>query len=334
KSAKSIKDKKKAGDDVSSKGCFWLIILFFILVTAGMIGGLFWLYSGNVSKDHDVTTRERNIENQQKEIDALKQQIENDKSKYAQIDNENTRWEDEKGEYERILRAKDDNLNRVADYFSLFPQVSLPPMSVKLKDGIPRKDDDAKTELLRFVGALDRKWNVKDMFSVNITCTDDMMTCQSAGPPVIYQSENLLLGYPWRLYAQRNDESYEPIAEFELLVTESGISVRRFHDELWNRFVETELEKWYEAEKKAAFGNNALIERYEANFKDKPFVLDEAMLKKIGELGPEVFADEYADVARLIELRKNYFTDSLTLKFVVDVELKELTDFVKRANVR
>ena len=331
KPAKSAKGKKKNSDDVSSKGCFWLIIMFFILITAGMIGGLFWLYGGNATKEQSVASQERSINELQNENADLNRQIENDKSKYARIAEENAGWQSEKGDYEKRLREKNDYIDRVADYFSLFPQMSLPSVSVNVKDGIPRKDgnQDPFNELIGFSGTVDTKWNVKDMFSVSVTCSDDQMNCFLSGTPVTYQSGNVLLGIPCRLFAQKSDDSFEPIADFELIMTESGISVRRFNDDLWNQYVEANLKKLYDAENGAAFKNDKFIAWYEANVKDKTFVLDEAMLKKIDELDADVFAGDYADVARLIKLRKDYFSSRITLEFVVDVKLKELASKIK-----
>ena len=336
KPVKSAKTNKKGSDDVSSKGCFWLIIMFFIVITAGMIGGLFWLYGGNITKDHDATALEKSVKDQQSEIDGLKRQIENDKTKYARVADENAGWQGEKGEYEKKLRAKDNYINRVADYFALFPQVSLPPLSVNLKDGIPRNDGDQDrvNELVRFGSPFNRAWNVKDMLLPDreVLCSHETMTCLLSDSPAIYQSGNVLLGYPGRLYVQKADGSDEPIAEFELVVTESGISVRRFNDDLWNRFVEADMKDLYETANAAMIKNNALIEWYEKNVKigDKTFVLDEAMMQNVGELGPDVIAGDNVDVARMIELRKEYFAGRITLEFVVNIKLKEFADVVKR----
>ncbi|MCL2118361.1 MAG: phage scaffolding protein, partial [Planctomycetaceae bacterium] len=332
--AKPAKDKKKSNDDVSSKGCFWLIIVFFILVTAGMIGGLFWLYGGNLTKENDATALEKTIKERDTEIDRLKQQIENDKLKYKQIDDDNTGWKDAKAEYDKRLAVKDNYLNRVADYFSFFPKVSLPAVSVNVKDGIPRKDGDAdrQTELIGFNGSLDRTWNIKDMLTVNAICSDGRITCQLSGPVATYPAGNeVLLGFPWRLYAQKADDAWEPIAEFELVVTENGISVRRFHDDLWNKFVEEGLKKLYDAENNDAFKiKKKLSEWYEANVQGKTFVLDETMMRKINDLDTDDFTDGNADLARLIELRKDYFDDRISLVFTVDVKLEDLTGIVKR----
>ena len=322
---------KKNNDDVSAKGCFWLIIVFFILITAGMIGGLFWLYGGNVTKDHDATTLARNVKDQQNEIDGLKRQMERDEAKFARIAEENAKWQGEIGEYDKKLKAKDDYINRVADYFSLFPKVSLPSVSVNVKDGIPRKDGDLDplNELLGFNGTLDRTWNYKDIFSVSVNCSNDKLSCLPAAS-VAYSSGQVLLGIPCRLYAIKNDVSGEPIAEFELVVTESGISVGRFNDELWNRLVEANLKKLYNEGKDAMVKKDKLNKLYEDNVLNKTFVLDEAMLKRIDDLEPDVFTGDYADVARLIELRKDYYAGRISLEFVVDVRLKELSDRVKR----
>ena len=340
KSAKSVQDKKKSNDDVSSKGCFWLIIVFFILVTAGMIFGLLRFYGKNISYEGNVTVQGKEIEKLNTTIDTLNQQIENDKSKYQQMDDERAKWQDAKNDYVKLLSDKDVYINRVADYFSLFPPVKFLPVSVNVKDDIPRKDGDLDPlkALLDFNGTLDRTWNVKDMFSVNVTCSNEKMACQLSSPATIFPLGNeVLLSFPWRLYAQKANDVGEPIAEFELVVTEKGIAVRRFNDDQWNKFVEEKLTELYDTEMKAKQSgaldsavDNKLIAWYENNVKDAAFALDEAMLKTIDELDAKIFAGKYADVARLIELRKDYFGGRISLEFVVDVKLEYLTDMVKR----
>jgi cell division protein FtsB len=333
KPVKSTKDKKKSNDDVSSKGCFWLIIVFFILVTAGLIGGLFWFYSGNLTKEHNVSVQSKNINDLENENKDLKQQLDKASEEKNKLETENAQWRDERNMYDGKLKEKDGYIDRVADYFTLFPQVSLSPVSVNVKDGIPRKegDQDPLNVLIGFVGTWERKWINENMLSVNVTCSDDTMTCL-AGHPVTYPTGNLLLGYPLRLHAQKGDGSGEPIASFDLVVKDNGIFIGRFKDDLWHEFVEKELKRLYDdAKKDDAFKiNDKLITWYEANVKDKTFVLDESMLKKIGELGPDAFTSEYADVARWIELRKDYYDGRLELEFIVDVRLKDLADKVRR----
>jgi hypothetical protein len=306
--------------------------VFFILVTAGMIGGLFWLYGGNLTKDNNATVLKKTIKEQDSEIASLKQQIADDKTKYAQLSDGNAKWQTEKAEYDKRFKELDGSITRIADYFSLFPQVSLPLVTVNVKDDIPRKDGELGrlNEILGFNGTMDPTWNVKDLLSVRITCSDDRMTCQMAGPPTISTSGNVLMGIPWRLYAQKDDSSWEIIAEFELVVTKDGISVHRFNDDLWHQYVAAELKKQF-AEGDAPFESTRMVKWYEDNVKDTNFVLDEAMLKKIGDLGPDSFTNHYyADVVRLIELRKDYYAGRLSLTLAVDVKLRELTDKIKR----
>ncbi len=331
--AKSGKPKKKGDDDASSKGCFWLIIAFFILITAVAFGGMFWLYGNNITKSGTATVQQKNINDMQNTINELEKRIAGDKSKQEQLARDNAKWQEEKVENAKSLSAKDEYINRVAGYFSIFPQVHLPPVSINLKDGIPRKegDQDPLNELFAFNGTLDRTWNIKDMLAVNVNCPDELLTCQSAGPASTYPAGNVLLGCPYRLYAQKDDDSYEPIAEFELVVTESGISVRRFNDEAWNKFVAAALEKMYQTETTdAAFKNEKLIEWYETNVKGKPFVLDEEMLKKIAELDASVFTSDFADLARLIALRQACEEGGIALEFDFGLNMTTLTDKVNR----
>jgi hypothetical protein len=123
-----------------------------------------------------------------------------------------------------------------------------------------------------------------------------------------------------------------PVADFDLVVTESGISVRSWNDDAWNKLVEEELKKIHNAQNQAGgFSlNDRFSEWYEANIKDKPFVFDEDMLKKMGELGMDVLTGDNADLARLIELRKDYYAGRLSMQFLFDLKLNTLTDKVKR----
>ena len=332
---KSAKVKTKNSDDTASKGCFWLIILFFILITAGLIGGLLWISGKNISHQGDASAQDKTIKRLSEEIEGLNNQLATQKKQQEQLVNETAKWQDVKDDYVKSLNEKDTYINRVAGYFSIFPQVSLPPISINLKGDIPRKVGEQEPLghlVFNFGGTLDRSWKIGDMLSVSVTCPDDAMDCQLARKPDAYPPGNVLrAGYPFGLYAQKEDNSGLLVAEFELVVTENGISVRGWNDETWNTLVEQELKNMYVAEKDASgFGNERLIEWYEANIADaKDFALDEAMLKKIGELGAGVFTGAHADVARLIELRQDYYDGNIVLQFLFGLKLDVLTDTVK-----
>ena len=330
---KQVKDKKKSGDDVASKGCFWLIILFFILMTALLFGGIFWYYGKDISQQDNASTLEKTVNRQKREMEDLQNQLAGQKERQETLANENAAWQKTRSEYDQLLNAKDKYINDVAEYFSLFPPVSLSPVSVNVKDGIPRKDggQEPMSKLLDFNGKLDRSWNVNDMFSVNAACSHNAVFCQEAGPSKTYPSGNVLLSYPFRLFARLEDDSHVPVAEFDLVVTDGGIFVRGWNDDAWNKLVEEELKKIHDMKKQDAFGlNSGFIEWYEANVNDSPFVLDEAMLKKIDGLGLDVLADNNTVAMRLIELRKDYYKSRIPLQFVFDLKLNSLTDKVKR----
>ena len=330
KKPKPAKDKKTGDDDVASKGCFWLIIVFFILVTAGLFGGIFWLYGGSISLQGNTSNLEKTVKNLENERDGLQRQIDNDKAKMEKLTSENETWLKTKSEYDQRLSAKDKYINDVAGWFSLFPQVSLAPVSVNIKSGIPRKDGELNN-LIRFNGTLDRTWNISDMLSVSAACSNDKVDCQFIGTLKTYPTGNVLLAYPFRLFALQEDESWVPVADFDLVVTESGISVRGWNDDAWNKLVEAELKELHDAgNQTGGFSfNNGFSEWYEANVQGKPFVLDEDMLKRMDELDADALT---ADVARLIELRKSYFQGGITLQFTFDLKLSTLTEKVKRGN--
>jgi len=327
---KSAKNKKVGNDDVAAKGCFWLIILFFILVTAGLIGGIVWYFGKDITQQGNASSLEKTVSKQKQEIEDLQNQLAVQKTRQETLDNEIATWQKTKNEYDQLLNARDKYINDVAGYFSLFPPVSLPPVSVNVKDGIPRKDGDQEpmNVLLGFNGILDRTWNIGDMLSVRVSCSDDKMDCQFTGTIKTYSSGNVLLGYPFRLFAQQEDNSYVPVADFDLVVTESGISVCGWNDDAWNKLVEEELKKIHDAKKQDPFGiSGGMIEWYEANVQDKPFVLDEDMLTRMDELDANAMTP---DVVRLLELRKDYYKGRIPLQFVFDLKLNTLTDKVKR----
>jgi len=333
---KPAKDKKNNSDDVASKGCFWLIILFFILVTAGLFGGIFWYFGKDITHQGNASTLEKTIRNLEVERDQFKLQSEGDQAKMNQLAAENANWRETRSEYEQLLRDKDKYINDVAGYFSLFRQMSLSPVTVNVKNGIPRKEGEW-SDLLDFNGTLARQtWekDIRNVFSVNVTCSVDDLDCLLLeGAPVTNTSGNVLLSYPFRLYARKEDGSWVLIAEFDLIVTESGISVRAWNDNAWSKLVEDELKTISIPENQDAFGlSRGLIDWYEANVKDKTFVLDEDMLKRMDELGVDVLTGGNADVAKLIELRKSFFQGDVSLQFLFDVNSGPLTEKVKRDN--
>ena len=338
---KPAKDKTKSSDDVASKGCFWMIILFFIFVTAGLIGGIFWYFSKDVTQQGSASVQKKIISDLESQLDTLTRESQAEKVKMEQLAAKNAEWEDEKKLIVKSLSDKDGYINRVAEYFSLFPQVNLPPISVNIKDDIPRKDGE-QNDLLAFNGTLVRQlWDkdIKDMFpqdkdmlSVDVSPSyNEAVVCQLAGTPRTYPSGNVLLGYPFRLYAQKEDDSYEPIAEFDLIVTESGISVRAWNDDMWNKLVEEELKQIYQNQD--GFGiSDTFRDWYETNVKDKPFELNEVMLKRMDELAMGVLTGDNTNAARLIELRKSYYEGDISLQFIINIKLSALTQKVKDEN--
>ena len=329
---------KKKGNDPSSKGCFWLIILFFILVTAGLIGGIAVLSGAVTLKKGDVTVLEKKIEDQEKQIKQLNDQLTSEKQTQEQKAAEYSLWQNNKQSYDDKLKAKDAYIEKTADYFALFPPMRLTPEPVSLRDGFPRKpgaDEIAPlNEIVTFSGTIDPKWNTKSMFSVGITSSDPSMTCCVAEPPVGYPGINTILGYPCRLLVETGESSREPIMDFEVVVTIKGIAVRNFNDDNWSKYVADQLAAMY-AEENAEDGfgmQSDFVEWYEDNIKDAEFKLDEETLKKFEKLEAGTFSGEYAAVQRLIDLRQRYFAGELSLSFDFGVDLKPLSDTIKQDN--
>ena len=335
KSQSGGKGKKKGNNDPTSKGCFWAIILFFILVTAGLIGGIAWL-SGAITLNKNSSVKlEKTIESQQTQIEQLQQQLNTEREKQKQDADDHAEWQKEKQLQAGILNAKNAYIEQVADYFSLFPPMRLSPEPVNLKDGIPRKTGETAPlkEIVTFNGTIDAKWNFENMFAVTNAASDAGLEC-FVGEFGAYPGSNVLLGYPCRLLAKTGSDAREPIMEFELVVTAKGIAVRHFNDERWNSYVAEQLKKKYtEDSSEDGFGMQSnFIDWYENNIKDKNFVLDENMLDKFDELDAGTFSGSYADVQRLIDLRKRYFAGELSLKFDFKLDMKPLSDKVKGDN--
>ena len=325
--------KKKGSEDPSSKGCFWLIILFFILVTAGLIGGVFWLFSDNLTKKGDVTVQGKNIEELQTEIDRLNRRIADNQNKQEQLATDNAKWQEDKDIYAKVLSDKDAYISEVAGYFSLFPQVNMPPIAVDLKDGVPRRDGDQvpQKNLLTFAVATDRNWNFKELLSVTAE-SDDAVECVVASNPETYPAGDVFLKYPCDLQVTIADGVVQSIATFEVVVMKDGIFVRDFNDDVWHKFVGEGLAgiKNALAENDAFQLSSGFSDWYEANVKDGDFVLNEDMLKKIDELDESQFRGDFAYVQQLIDLRKRFYAGQLTLDFTFGFNLVPLGDKVRR----
>ena len=325
--------KRKGSEDPSSKGCFWLIILFFILVTAGLIGGVFWLFGDNLATKGNVTVQGKNIEELQKEIDGLNRQIADHQNKQQQMTAENAKWQEDKDIYAKALSDKDAYINEVAGYFSIFPQVNVSPIAVDLKDGIPRRDGDLipQKNLVTFAVATDRNWNFKELLSVTAE-SDDTLECVVASNPETYPAGDVFLKYPCDLQIATDGGVVRSIAMFEVVVTKDGIFVRDFNDNAWHKFVGEGLAniKNALAENDAFQLSSGFSEWYEANVKDGDFVLNEDMLKKINELDESQFRGDFADVKQLIDLRKRFYAGQLTLEFTFGFNFVPLGDKIRR----